>query len=671
MSPVDAALDLLCVNTIRTLAIDAVEHASSGHPGMPLGAAPAAYVLWDRHLQHWPKAPSWPDRDRFVLSAGHGSMLLYALLHLSGYDLDLEDIRGFRSWGSRTPGHPEAHLVPGVEVTTGPLGQGAGNAVGLAIAERALAHRFNRPGYKVVDHFTYALVSDGDLMEGVCAEAASLAGHLRLGKLVFLYDANDVSLDGPCSMAFSENTAARFEACGWHVQTVADADTDLAGIDASLEAARDERGRPSLIILKTTIGYGSSVAGSFKAHGAPLGEEDVAATKKALGWDPKRHFHVPDPVRAHFRASAQRGQLLHEEWLQRREAYAEEYPELAGELERAFRGELPADWDADLPVFGAGEKVATRAAAGKALNALAPRIPALLGGDADLGSSTKSRIDQGGDFEGGEGAGRNIHFGVREHAMGAACNGMAHHGGLRPYASTFFCFSDYMRPSVRLAALDGLPVIYIWSHDSIGLGEDGPTHQPVEHLMSLRAMPGIHVIRPCDANEAVEAWRAALRRDDGPTALVLSRQKLPVLDRKEHSPASGLHRGGYVLAEAEGGTPQVLLIATGSEITLALEARRTLQTEDGVPTRVVSLPCWELFEDQDPAYREQVLPTGVTARVSVEAGATLGWERYIGSGGLAVGLDRFGASAPGPVNLQNLGFTPERVTQAARSLIQA
>lgn len=663
------ATDLLCVNTLRTLAIDAVERAGSGHPGLPLGAAPMAYVLWQRHLRVDPVEPGWPDRDRFVLSAGHGSMLLYSLLHLTGFDLTLEDLRSFRRWGSRTPGHPEAHLTPGVEATTGPLGQGAGAAVGMAMAERALAHRYNRPGHPVVDHFTYALVSDGDLMEGVASEAASLAGHLRLGKLVFLYDSNRVSLDGPTSLAFTEDTSRRFESYGWAVLHVEHGDTDLEAIDRALSAAQADTSRPTLIVVNTTIGFGAPTKqGTSAAHGSPLGRDEVAATKRALGWEPDRSFYVPEDALARLQEVRDRGRRAHAEWERRLEAYEHVCPALHAEWRRASAGELPTGWDDDLPLFGAGQELATRRAAGDALNALATRVPWLLGGDADLSSSTNTALRGAGSFEGQQGAGRNIHFGVREHAMGAITNGLAGHGGLRPFCATFFCFSDYMRPSVRLAALSRLPVVYVWTHDSIGLGEDGPTHQAVEHLASLRAMPGLWVVRPADANEAVEAWRLALGRADGPVALVLSRQKLPVLDRGRLGAASGLSRGGYVLSDPPAGEVDAIVIATGSEVHVALAAQSVLAA-DGARVRVVSLPCWEVFEAQDRAYRDMVLPPGVKPRVSVEAGATFGWCRYTGEHGVALGLDRFGASAPGDVNMERFGFTAEDVADAVRSLL--
>lgn len=661
-------LDTLCVNTLRMLAIDAIQQANSGHPGLPLGAAPMAYVLWQRHLVHDPSAPLWSDRDRFVLSAGHGCMLLYALLHCTGYDLTLDDLKAFRQWGSKTPGHPEWRHTPGVEATTGPLGQGTANAVGMAMAERALAARFNRPGHTIVDHRTYALVSDGDLMEGISAEAASLAGHLKLGKLTYLYDANDISLDGPTSLAFStEDVQRRYEAYGWRVLRVEHGDTDLAALDAALTAARADASRPTLIVVKTTIGYGSpNKAGKAAAHGAPLGKDEVAATKRALGWTETTPFAVPAAARTGFAAGVARGTQAHAAWRERFAAWAKAFPDLAQEWQRAQAGELPPGWDAELAPFPAGEGVATRDAGGKALNAIAARVPWLIGGDADLSESTKTAIKGGGDFPGPTGAGRNVHYGVREHAMGAIANGMSYHGGLHPYTATFFSFADYMRAPMRLAALNRQRGTFIFTHDSIGVGEDGPTHQPVEHLMSLRVMPHLHVVRPGDANETLEAWRYAMLRTDGPVVLVLTRQKVPTVDRTRCGPASGLHQGAYVLAEASGGPPQAILLATGSELGLAMEARERLE-RDGVRTRVVSMPCWELFAAQPQAYRDAVLPPSVKARVSIEAGVTLGWQRWVGDAGVAIGLDRYGASAPGEVNFERFGFTVEKVVAAART----
>jgi transketolase len=671
MSTVHTSIAELAVNTIRVLAIDAVQRAESGHPGLPLGAAPMAYVLWQHYLKHNPRDPGWPDRDRFVLSAGHGSMLHYALLHLTGYDLTMDDLKAFRRWESRTPGHPEYRVTPGVEATTGPLGQGTANAVGMALAERALAHRFNRPGHEIVNHRTWAIVSDGDLMEGISAEASSLAGHLGLGKLTFLYDSNAVTLDGPASMHFSEDVGKRYEAYGWQVLRVEAGDTDLDALDSALEAAAGEANRPTLIIVTTTIGYGSpNKAGTSEAHGSPLGLDEVARTKQALGWESETPFTVPPEAREHFRTAIAKGKTRQAGWDQRFKAYEKAFPALAKAWRQALAGALPDGWDGDLPSWKAGEKEATRSAAGAAQNAIAARVPWLLGGDADLASSTKTTVEPGSSFEGRQGSGRNVHFGVREHAMAGIANGMAYHGGLRPFAATFFCFSDYMRPSVRLSAVNELPVVYVWTHDSIGLGEDGPTHQPVEHLMSLRAMPGMTIIRPADANEAAEAWRTAMNHRAGPVGLVLTRQKVPVIDRGTYASAVGLAKGAYVLAEAGGKqTPRLILIATGSEVALALEARERLEKE-GVRTRVVSMPSWELFEKQPRRYREKVLPPNVHARLSIEAGATHGWAKYVGDKGDSIGLDRYGASAPGEVVMDRLGFSVGHVVKRAKALVK-
>jgi len=666
MQVTDRAIAELSINTLRTLAMDAVQKANSGHPGLPMGAAPMAYVLWARHLRHDPHDPSWLDRDRFVLSAGHGSMLIYSLLHLFGYPMSIDDLKSFRQWESKTPGHPECFMTPGVEATTGPLGQGAANAVGMAMAERFLANRFNRPGHAIIDHTTYALVSDGDLMEGVSAEAASLAGHLGLGKLIYLYDANDVTLDGPTSMSFTgEDVCARYAAYGWHVQRVEDGNHDLDGIDRAIRAARAETSRPSLVFVHTTIGFGSpKKAGTSEAHGAPLGVDEVAASKRALGWDPAAQFYVPAEVRAHIGAAAERAHGERTAWDQKMAAYRAAHPDEARELDSWLAGELPSGWDQDLPRFAAGEKIATRTAGGKAEAAIAKHVQNLLGGDADLGGSTKTVLPGAGSFDGHTGAGRNIHFGVREHAMGSICNGLDYHGGVRPFAATFFCFSDYMRPAVRLAALNKQPVIYVWTHDSIGLGEDGPTHQPVEHLMALRAVPNLWVVRPADACETVAAWRLAMVRRHGPTALVLTRQNVPVLDPAR---AGKLERGAYVLAGDE--HPDVILIATGSEVSVALEARGAL-TADGLACRVVSMPCWEAFIAQPQSYRDEVLPPDVRARVSVEAGVTLGWREWIGNDGEAVGIDRFGASAPAEVLMERYGMTAASAVAAARRTLE-
>ncbi|HUP02177.1 MAG TPA: transketolase [Gemmatimonadota bacterium] len=663
-------LDRLSVNALRALSIDQPQKAESGHPGHPLGAAPMTYVLWQRWLKHNPQDPAWPDRDRYVLSAGHGSALLYSLLNVTGYDLPIAELERFRQWESRTPGHPECFMTAGVEATTGPLGQGCTNAVGMAIAERWLANHFNRPGFPIVDHRTFSILSDGDIMEGVSAEASAIAGFYKLGKLTFLYDQNHVTLDGPASQSMSEDVGKRYQAYGWQVLTVEDGDTDLAAIDDALAAAVKNTAQPTLIIVTTTIGYGSpNKAGTHKAHGEPLGEEEVVLTKRALGWEwPNHTFYVPAEVRAHMDAT-RRGREAQAAWEEMFAAYAEKHPDLAEEWGMAHSGELPTGWDGDLPSWEPeDEEIATRSAAGKALNAIAARVPWLIGGDADLATSTKTTIEKAGDFDGQTGAGRNLHYGVREHAMAGITSGMAYHGGVRPYAATFFIFSDYMRPAVRLAALNKLPVIYVWTHDSIGLGEDGPTHQPIEHLMSLRAMPNLAVVRPADANEAAAAWRWAMRHDEGPVALVLSRQKLPVIDRQGSGSAELLERGAYVLVEPDDGDPEAIVIATGSEVWKALEAQEILAT-DGVRARVVSMPCWEAFAEQSAEYRDEVLPPDVSARVSVEAGATLGWERWIGDRGTAIGIDRYGASAPGATNMERLGFTAERIAVAVRALI--
>jgi len=655
-------LPMLAINTIRTLSIDAIQKANSGHPGLPMGCAPMAYTLWHKHLRHDPQAPLWFDRDRFVLSAGHGSMLLYSLLHLTGYDLPLDELKAFRQWGSKTPGHPEWHETPGVEATTGPLGQGAANAVGMALAERYLARHFNRPGHEIIDHHTYALVSDGDVMEGVAFEAGSLAGHLGLSKLIYLYDANQITLDGPLSLSMSEDVGARYAACGWHVQHVENGDTDLGALDAAITTAKAETTRPSIIVIRTTIGYGSpKKAGTSSAHGSPLGDAEIVATKKALGWDPDKKFYIPADVAAHMGESGRRGAETHAHWRAKLAAYKAAHPDLAAQLEQAIAGELPANWDATVPSFATTDKpVATRVASGKVMTALCANIPWLVGGDADLGGSTKT-IVPGGDYN-RSGEGRNIRFGIREHAMAAMGNGMLYHGGVRPFVATFFNFSDYMRPSVRLAALNKQPAIFVWTHDSVGLGEDGPTHQPVEHLMALRAMPHLAVFRPADANETAAGWRVALARKTGPTGLVLSRQDLPIVTQPG---APGAEKGAYVLADGK----DVILIATGSEVSIALAAREALAKEN-ISARVVSMPCWELFAEQPQAYRDAVLPPAQRRRVSIEAGVTLGWREYIGDRGVAIGIDRFGASAPAEVIYEQLGITPAAVVAAAKQTIE-
>lgn len=656
------------INTIRALAMDAVEAADSGHPGMPMGAAPMAYVLWTRHLRHNPNDPAWPDRDRFLLSAGHGSMLLYALLHLTGYDLPMEELEQFRQWGSRTPGHPENHLTPGVEVTTGPLGQGFANGVGMALAERYLAARFNTDDISLVDHHTYAIVSDGDLMEGISAEAASLAGHQELGKLVYLYDDNEISIDGSTDLAFTEDVGQRFESYGWHVQTVEDG-TDLEAIDRAIERAKAVTDRPSLISVQTHIGHGSpNKQDTAAAHGAPLGPDEVKRTKRNLGWPENETFYVPDDVRDHMRATGAEGASAQAEWEERKQDYAARYPDRAAKFDRWLAGDLPKGWDDELPTYEPGEKLATRAASGQTLDRIVPQTEGhLLGGSADLTGSNKTLADGQVVQDANQPDGTYLHYGVREHAMAGAANGMGLHGGVRPYVGTFLIFSDYLRPSLRLAALSDVPVTYVFTHDSIGLGEDGPTHQPIEHLTMLRATPNLTVIRPADGPEVVEAWRLALQRTDGPTALVLTRQGVPVLERRGVG-AEGVHRGAYVLSDASG-TPDVILIGTGSEVQHAVEAANVLRAEDDLSVRVVSMPSWERFEAQPETYRHEVLPPEVTARVSIEAGATTAWDRFVGSEGRAVGIDRFGASAPGATNMEKFGFSADTVVTAVREVV--
>ena len=665
-------LDKLAIDTIRTLSIDGVQKANSGHPGAPMGAAPMAYTLWTRFLRHAPTRPDWPDRDRFVLSAGHASMLLYSLLHLTGYAVTLEDLQSFRQWGSKTPGHPEYRLTPGVEATTGPLGQGFANAVGMAIAERRLAYEFNRPGHDIIDHWTYTLCSDGDLQEGIASEAASLAGHLRLRKLVALYDDNGIQLDGPTSMAWSEDVVARFNAYGWSASRVDDGN-DIEAIARAIEEAREDD-RPSLIAIRTHIGFGSPHRqDTQKAHGQPLGADEVRLVKQNYGWDPDATFFVPDAAKELFRRAIPAGEALVEAWHEAFVAYEKEFPDLAAELRRRLDGRLADGWDKDLKTYATGEEIATRNASQEAIQALAGPVPELFGGAADLSESNLTDVKGGGDF-GPDEPGRNLRFGVREHAMGGAANGIAYHGGFIPYVGTFLTFSDYMRGSVRLAALSGLHVIYVWTHDSIGLGEDGPTHQPVEHYAALRAIPNLWFIRPGDANEAAAAWAIALERGledpSGPVALSLTRQKLPTLAGTAEKARDGLRHGGYVLREASGGPGSVkaIMIGTGSELQLAFGAADALE-KDGVPTRVVSLPCWELFERQDAAYRESVLPRAVRARVAVEAGVSLGWERWVGDEGAIVGLDHFGASAPAGTIFEKFGFTVDRVTGIARDVL--
>ena len=665
-----AAIDQLCINTIRFLAVDAVQKANSGHPGAPLGAAAMAYVLWHRFLKHNPRDPRWPDRDRFILSAGHASAMLYALLHLSGYDLPLDEIKNFRQWGSRTAGHPEYRLTPGVEATTGPLGQGFGNGVGMAIAERHLASHYNRPQHEIFDHYTYAIVSDGDLMEGVSSEAASLAGHLKLGKLIYLYDDNDISIEGSTDITFTEDVAQRFRAYGWQVIGPIDG-MDTAAIAAAIGSAQKEAGRPSLIICKTTIGYGSpNKEGTAATHGEPLGEEEMLLTKERLGWDYPEPFTVPTEVAAHFGQTTQLGQRRQQQWQARLKAYRQAFPEEARRLEQDLSGDLPEGWNSGLSDLfkGQDKPIATRQAAGQVMNLIAAKVHSLMGGSADLAPSTKTILKERGHLGPDNYGGHNMHFGVREHAMGAVANGLALHGGIIPYTATFLIFYDYMRPPVRLAALMGLRVIFIFSHDSVGLGEDGPTHQPIEQLAGLRAVPNLVTIRPADAAETAEAWQVALERRDGPTALILTRQKLPLLNQPGLAAADGLRRGGYILWQASD-EPDIAIIASGSEVAIALEAGRALK-EKGVKTRIVSLPSWELFDAQPIKYRNSVLPPGLKARISIEAAAAIGWERYVGLDGIVIGLNRFGASAPGKVIYEQFGLTAERITNEAIRLLQ-
>jgi len=669
-------LDQLCINTIRALTIDAVQKAKSGHPGLPLGAAPMAYLLWTRFMRYNPRNPRWENRDRFLLSAGHGCMLLYSLLHLTGYDLPLEEIRNFRQWGSKTPGHPENVLTPGVEITTGPLGQGFANGVGMAMGAAHLASRFNQKEFPLIDHYIYAIVSDGDLMEGVASEAASLAGHLKLGKLIYLYDDNRVTIEGFTDLAFSENVPKRFEAYGWHTSTVEDGN-DLAAIDAAIRDAQSVGDRPSLISVKTIIGYGMPTAGTRKAHSDPPGEEAVRETKRHLGWPEDKQFFIPDEALKYFRRAIDRGEKHESEWNDLVESYEAKYDDLGKQWRQTITGELPEDWETYLPRFDDSEAIATRVASGKVINALAPHMPMLIGGSADLGVSNNTDIKDGGDFEATHYDGRIIHWGVREHAMGATLTGMALNGGLIPYGGTFMCFSDYMRPSIRLACLSEVQVIYVFTHDSVGLGEDGPTHQPIEHLAALRAIPHLFVVRPADVHEVREAWRLAILRRESPTALALTRQKVPLIDRSKFASAEGLRRGGYILADevrtgsgSDRATPQLILIATGSEVSLALESREKLQA-GGIPTRVVSMPCVELFEEQSTEYKDQVLPQSVTARLAIEAGVRQGWDRYVGPAGDVICLDRFGASSPGDVALKNLGFNVDNVVTRARALLKA
>jgi transketolase len=663
------SLDQLSVSTIRLLSVDAVQAANSGHPGLPLGAAPMAYVLFSRFLRFNPQDPKWPNRDRFVLSAGHGSALLYSLLHLYGYDLSLDDVKHFRQLNSKTPGHPESHMTPGVEVTTGPLGQGFANGVGMAMVEAHLAAIYNKPGHNVVDHYTYVLVSDGDLMEGISAEAASLAGHLKLGKMIYLYDDNDISLDGPTKLAYTEDPLMRFDAYGWHTQRVMDGN-DLDAIEAAIKAAQEETERPSLISVKTIIGYGSPQEGTSKVHGSPLGPENLKKAKEFFGFDPEQSFVVPAEVGTHLLEPGQRGAKLQEEWNAQFAKYGQEFGAEAAQFQLSFAGELPIGWDAELPVFTPADgELATRQASGKALNALKKSIPYLFGGSADLASSNE--MPTGGDlsFQPGTYDHSNIWFGVREHGMGGALNGMSHHGGVRVYGGTFLTFSDYMRGAIRLTALAESAVTYVFTHDSIGLGEDGPTHQPVEQVTALRTIPNIIVLRPGDANETVEAWRVALTKPKSPVVLILSRQKLPIFDQTTMGSArEGVAKGAYILKEADG-EPQLILIATGSEVSLALKAQEQLAGE-GVAARVVSMPSWELFELQDKAYQETVLPPTVRKRVTIEAGTPIGWHKYATDEGTVISMNRFGESGPGEVLMERFGFSVKNVVEKAHTLLQ-
>src|SRR5215212_4438231 len=674
-SNITPELDHLCINTIRTLSLDAVQKANSGHPGLPLGAAPMAYVLWTRFLQHNPRNPKWENRDRFLLSAGHGSMLLYSLLHLTGYDLALDELKNFRQWGSKTPGHPEYGLAPGVEITTGPLGQGFANGVGMAMGAAHLASKFNKDGFPLIDHHVYAIVSDGDLMEGVASEAASLAGHLKLGKLIYLYDDNNVTIEGFTKLAFSEDVPKRFEAYGWHTQTVPDGN-NLDDIEKAIREAQGVTDKPSLISVKTVIGFGMPTQGTRKAHSDAPGREAVRETKRQLGWPEDEEFYVPEEALSQFRKSIERGEAEQREWDALVEKYESQFPDLGRAWRETMSGELPEGWESHLPSFADAKPMATRQASGEVINALAPHMPTLVGGSADLGPSNNTDIKDGGSFQHGSYEGRIIHFGVREHAMGATMTGMSLNGGLIPYGGTFMCFSDYMKPAIRLAALSHVQAVYVFTHDSVGLGEDGPTHQPVEQLAGLRAIPNLYCIRPADVHETREAWRLAILRRHAPTALILTRQKLPLIDRgNAYASAEGTRQGAYVIAEAtdtEGRTttPRLILLSTGSEVSLCLEARDALQQE-GTPVRVVSMPCWELFKEQPREYRESVIPPSVRARLGVEAAASLGWHKYTGSDGDCLCLDRFGASAPGTTALKELGFNTQNVLERARALLKS
>jgi len=660
-------IDQLSIDTIRLLSVDAVQKANSGHPGLPLGAAPMAYVLWSKFLRFNPQHPGWPNHDRFVLSAGHGSALLYSMLHLYGYDLSMEDLMNFRQVGSKTPGHPESMLTPGVEVTTGPLGQGFGNGVGIAMAEAFLAARYNRPNFTLFDHYTYGIVSDGDLMEGVASEAASLAGHLKLGKIIYLYDDNSISLDGPTSLAYTEDPMKRFDAYGWHTQTVEDGN-DVAAIEQAIRNAQQETEKPSIIAVKTIIGFGSPMQGTSKVHGSPLGEENLRITKQNLGWDPNATFYVPDEVRQHLIEPGKKGAELEAEWNKRYEQYSQQFAQEGKELHMALEGKLPEGWDKDMPVFKGGESLATRQASGKALDIIKKNVPWMLGGSADLASSNEMPTKGDISFQPGHYDNGNVWFGVREHGMGSIMNGIASHHGVRTYGGTFLTFSDYMRGAIRLAALTEAPVTYVFTHDSIGLGEDGPTHQPVEQVTALRAIPNLTVIRPGDANETIEAWRIAMNKMHGPVALILSRQKMPNIDQEKYGSAKDTAKGAYIVSEAEGGQPDVILIGTGSELHLCMQAQEQLKGEN-IKARVVSMPSWELFEQQDQSYRDEVLPPNVHQRVSVEAGITMGWWKWVTSEGAVIGIDRFGESGPGDEVMKLFGFTVENVVNKAKAVL--
>ncbi|MBC7447070.1 MAG: transketolase [Hymenobacteraceae bacterium] len=664
-----ADLDQLCINTIRTLSLDGVQKAESGHPGLPLGMAPSAYVLWTRHLRHNPKNPKWANRDRFLLSAGHGSMLIYSLLHLTGYDLPLDELKNFRQMGSKTAGHPEYHLTPGIELTTGPLGQGFANGVGFGMGGAHLGARFNTTGFPLIDHYVYCICSDGDLMEGVACEAASLAGTLALGNLIYLYDDNHITIEGDTSLAFREDVLKRFDALGWHTQRVSDGN-DVEAIDAAIKAAQAETNRPSLIAVRTIIGFGMPAAGTRKAHSDAPGADAVKATKKNLGWPEDAQFLIPDEALAHFRTAVTDGAKREQEWNILVDRYEAANAEQGAAWRRTMAGTLPDGWEKALPTFADAKPMATRAASGEVINALAKVLPQLIGGSADLAPSNNTDIKDGGSFGPDNYAGRILHFGIREHAMGATLNGISLNGGLIPFGGTFMCFSDYMKPAVRLAALSGLQVIFVFTHDSIGLGEDGPTHQPIEQLAGLRAIPQHYAIRPADPHETRAAWKIAIERQKLPTSLILSRQKTVLLDQNTVTTKAdeGVARGAYILQEADGGAPKVILMATGSEVGIALQARESLQAA-GTPTRVVSMPCWERFEEQDAAYKETVLPRAITARVGIEAGARLGWDRYTGFDGAVICMEGFGASAPGDEVLKHFGFTPENIVEQARKVL--